>query len=234
MTPRNDDRPLHRGLHAARQIAPAGAVLLTVAVSILLGYTYVTPVTHALDALAQVKLSFGLLFVVISTVIFGAIIPVVAQQSMSATRTVRAWRKMPYLLVFWAIKGIEVDLLYRGQAWLIGDNAQLMTIVIKVMIDQFVYCPVWALPTVVLYYTWLEGGCSFGRLRQMMGKGWYARLILPVLITNWFVWVPAVVVIYCLKLPLQLPIQNIILCLWAILLLVLVRQPVTRPSEVME
>ncbi len=228
------DHPIRRGLHAARQIAPAGAVLLTVAVSILLGYRYVPVFTHALDALAAVKQRSGWLFAVVSTVIFGGIIPVLAQQAMAATRTTRAWHKMPYLIVFWAIKGIEVDLLYRGEAWLIGDNTQLLTIVSKVLFDQFVYCPVWALPSTVLFYVWLDGDCRFKRLRQRMGKGWYARLILPVMITNWFVWVPAVVVIYCLKLPLQLPIQNIILCLWAILLLVLVRQPVTRPSEVMQ
>lgn len=228
------DHPIRRGLHTARTIAPAGAVLLCVAVSILLGYHYVPAVTRALDAVAAFKLRSGFLFAVIATPIFGAVLPIAVQQTMPRTRTDAAWRKLPYLIGFWAFKGAEVDLLYRLQAWAFGDNAALGTIMIKVFIDQFVYCPIWALPSTVLGYAVTDYGYNPRRMLRELGRGWYRRMILPLLVANWFVWVPAVAVIYCLKLPLQLPIQNLVLCLWSILLLVVVRKPVTRPRRMID
>ena len=43
--------------------------------------------------------------------------------------------------------------------------------------------------------------------------------LLPLVVLNWMVWLPAVVVIYCLPVPLQLPIQNLVLCLFCLAML---------------
>jgi hypothetical protein len=42
--------------------------------------------------------------------------------------------------------------------------------------------------------------------------------VLPITVANVAVWVPAVVAVYLLPLPLQLPMQNLVLCLWALML----------------
>lgn len=49
-------------------------------------------------------------------------------------------------------------------------------------------------------------------------RGWYARTVLPTLIANFGVWVPAVAIIYALPTPLQLPRQNLVLCFFTLLL----------------
>ncbi|QNN24654.1 hypothetical protein HED60_21050 [Planctomycetales bacterium ZRK34] len=228
------ESPLTRGLRAARATAPAGALLLSVALAILLGYHYVPPVTRALDRLAEIKTTAGLIFPIISTALFGAVIPICMQQALPSTREPGVWRRMPFLTLLWAFKGIEVDLLYRGEAYLIGDNAQPLTIITKVAFDQFVYCPLWAVPTVVLAYALPDVGYSLRRLRSNMGPQWYRRRVIPLLLANWFVWVPAVAVIYCLKQPLQLPIQNLVLCLWAILVMLLVHKPMQHPRDMLD
>lgn len=228
MSDQLSDHPFRRGLHTARQVAPAGAVLVTVAIAILVSYYTLAPVRAALDALAALKLRTGIFFAVISTPIFGAVVPILVQQSMKATRTDAAWRKMPYLVLFWICKGIEVDLLYRLLALIFGDSNAVGVVLCKVVLDQFVYGPVWALPTTVIGYLFPDVGYSPRRLVRELGPHWYRSRIAPVLIANWFVWLPSVAVIYSLPLALQLPIQNIVLCLWSILLLVIVRKPVTR------
>jgi hypothetical protein len=42
--------------------------------------------------------------------------------------------------------------------------------------------------------------------------------VLPTLIANFGVWVPAVAIIYALPTPLQLPLQNLVLCFFTLLL----------------
>jgi len=226
--------PIRRGLDAARKVAPAGAMLVCVALAILIGYYHVPPVTRVLDAVADIKLRGGIWFAIISTAIVGGTIPILVQQAMPATRTRRVWGKIPYLTLFWAYKGAEVDLLYRAQAWAFGDDTAPTTVLLKVAFDQLLYAPIWALPSTVFCIALPDAGYSVPRLYRQIGDHWYARWIVPVLLVNWCVWGPAVVVIYCLPLSLQLPIQNVVLCLWGILLLVMVRQPITRPVEPIE
>jgi hypothetical protein len=48
-------------------------------------------------------------------------------------------------------------------------------------------------------------------------KPFFDRVI-PLMIANWVVWIPAVSLIYLFPLPLQLPLMNIILALWCLIL----------------
>jgi hypothetical protein len=52
----------------------------------------------------------------------------------------------------------------------------------------------------------------------MAGGQWYRRKVLPVLISNLGVWVPTVCIIYALPTALQLPLQNLVLCFFTLLL----------------
>ena len=47
---------------------------------------------------------------------------------------------------------------------------------------------------------------------------WYARRALPMLLANIGVWLPLVCIIYALPTPLQLPLQNIVLCFFTLML----------------
>ncbi|MDY7107501.1 MAG: hypothetical protein SYC29_02585, partial [Planctomycetota bacterium] len=120
-----------------------------------------------------------------------------------------------------ATKGIEVDALYRLQATMFGEGARIGIILPKVLIDQFVYVPLWAVPSTVIAYLWRDCGYRLPALRRHLGRRWYRRRVVPLMLSNWGVWVPTVAIIYCLKLPLQLPVQNLILCLWALLVMFL-------------
>jgi hypothetical protein len=49
--------------------------------------------------------------------------------------------------------------------------------------------------------------------------------VLPILIANWGIWTPAVAIIYLLPTALQLPMQNIVLCFFTLLLATITRRP---------
>lgn len=217
--------PFHEGLAAARGNARPGLALIAIAIAIIVGYSFVPAVAGVFDHIAEWKLTYGFAFAICSTALFGGVLPILVQQMRSSTRSKRAWVALPFLTMFWAYKGYEIDLLYRLQAEMFGDNAEGRTILAKIAFDQLVYSTLWGVPTVLIAYTWSESGYSWLRTRQHLGSQWYRRRVLPMLIANWGVWIPTVAVIYCLKLPLQLPVQNIILCMWTIMVMFMVQRP---------
>ena len=80
--------------------------------------------------------------------------------------------------------------------------------------------PLFGIVNVVLFYMWRDCGYSFKTFFSRLGKNWYQKRILPVLIANWAIWIPAVAMIYSLPVALQLPVQNLILCFWVLILVV--------------
>jgi hypothetical protein len=223
--------PLRQGLAAAKVNALPGLALVATAVAILIAYHLLPPVTAVLDRLAAWKLRYGFGYSIISTALFGGVLPILVLQCRPTRRHRQALRHLPFFALFWATKGIEVDALYRLQAAMFGEGASLGIILPKVLIDQFVYVPLWAVPSTVVAYLWRDCGYRLHALRDQLSGRWYRRRVVPVLLSNWGVWVPTVAVIYCLKLPLQLPVQNLILCLWALLVMFLTdEESVTGPA----
>jgi hypothetical protein len=194
-------------------------VLQLAALALVLGYYHVPGVHGALSRLAEVRQSWGFGFSVISTALFGGILPFLYIRGARPF----ADRSAPYsldqglwLTAFWAYKGLEVDLWYRVQAHVFGSGHGVGTVLVKVFFDQFVYCPILAVPVTAAVYQAVQARSWRGVLADLHLPGWYRRRVLPVLISNLGVWVPAVAVIYCLPTPLQLPLQNIVLCFYTL------------------
>ncbi len=219
--------PWRAGFIAARANVVPGIVLSVFAVGLLLSYWYVPTATATLESLAELKLRLGWPFVVMSTATFGAVIPWLVQRARPSVRAVTLWSHLWFLVAFWGLKGLEIDLLYRLQALWFGQGSDAATLTLKTVVDQAIYCPIWAVPSTVLAYAFKDAGFSLARtaapLRHRGLVKWYGREVLPVLISNAGVWVPAVLVIYCLPLALQLPVQNLVLCFWSLLLAFQVR-----------
>lgn len=211
------------GLLAARRNLLPGVVLWIAGVALLLGYFYVPLLAGLLDRLANKKEDWGLLYPMVSTAVFAGAIPWIVMRCRSVSREKATWGRLVFFLVFWAERGVEVDVLYRWQAHLFGHGNDVLTLVLKTVLDQFVYVGLWIVPTSVLAYLWFDAGCSLRRTREALRGHWYRRLMLPVMLANWGVWIPAVVIIYILPLPLQVPIHNLVVCLWALMLIFLIR-----------
>ncbi len=193
-----------------------GGCLTLVAVILILLYTYVSPVTAFFDNIAAARERVGLPFGMLSTALFGGALPLVFRRFVLGR--IAAIDEVVFSVTFWAYKGIEVGALYELQAWLWGEGTDVTTIALKVALDQGIYCPLVAVPTMVLGYLWQANGFRWRSVRvALQRKGYWARS-LPVLITNAALWIPAVTVIYLFPTPLQLILQNLILSIWVLLL----------------
>ena len=219
--------PWHAGLAAARANLLPGVVLSVFAVGLLLAFELHGP-THAwMQRMGEWKLRLGWPFAVLSTALFGGVIPGLVQRMRPALRHTMPWPALAFLAAFWGYKGLEVDLLYKLQAMLFGEGKDPITIGQKILLDMGIYCPIWAVPSTVLAYAYKDRRFNWRRatepIRRLGLWHWYTQVALPVIISNWAVWVPAVCVIYCLPLALQLPMQNLVLCFWSLLLVIQVQ-----------
>jgi hypothetical protein len=211
--------PWRSALQGARAHVGPGLALQAGALALVLAYYYCGPARILLTRLLDLRQQTGFAFAVVSTGLFGGFLPFLYLRGGGNAPAHFSWRQGFALTAFWAYKGIEVDLFYRILARTVGEGHEAGTILRKVIIDQLVYCPILAVPVTVLVYEWVEArfdrGAVFADWRE---PRWYLRRTLPVLISNLGVWVPAVAIIYSLPTPLQLPLQNLVLCFYTLVI----------------
>ncbi len=123
-----------------------------------------------------------------------------------------------FVNIFWAVKGVEIDFFYRLQAGIFGNNNDFITVFYKTLVDQLIYAPLWAVPTMIAAYYYRDRGFRISGIFLEIKQNFFYKRMLPILLSGWMVWIPAVIIIYNLPLELQLPIQNIVLCFWSLML----------------
>lgn len=211
--------PWQAGLRGARANLVPALVLQAVALAVVLAYYHHAPTRAAFEQLMAFRARAGLAFGIMSTGLFGGVLPFFYLRTNRASRSQYGWRQVLLLTVFWGYKGLEIEIWYRILAHVVGEGHDAATIVAKSFLDQFVYCPAFAVPLTVLVYKWNAVNFNLRAVwADLRAPGWYGRSVLPTLIANLGVWVPAVAIIYALPTPLQLPLQNLVLFFFTLLL----------------
>lgn len=224
-TPPRPLSPLRIALHGARENLVPGLILQAFAVGLAVAYYQVLPLRDVLNEYSNLRREMGVLLPMLTTACFGGVIPFIYLRIFGATGHKPSLVQGAVILLFWFYKGWEVDLLYSLMAHLFGSGTDLRTIVTKVFFDQFIYCAFLAAPMTWAIYAWAAVNFSWRRMRtEALAPGWYKRSILPMLISTWGIWIPAVAIIYTLPTALQLPMQNLVLCFFTLLVETLARR----------
>jgi len=158
------------------------------------------------------------------------VIPYLVLVAMRQVPKGRASSELAFYVLFWIWKGVEVDALYRLQGLMFGSAATVVAIAAKTCFDQFVYNTLWAAPTQVIFFLWKDKGFSRSGVVQGLGEEPFGRRVLVILFSGWIVWFPAVMIIYSLPSALQVPLFNLVLCFWCLLLSFISRSTVLRPA----
>lgn len=217
--PSSSEAPWRIGLRSARANLLPGLVLQVVALALVLAYYNHAPTRGWLDRLAEFRRETGYTYSFFATAIFGGVLPCLYLKLRSATRHRYDARQNTFLIFFWACRGLEVDIWYRILARVVGEGTDVATIATKLTLDQFVYCPIWAVPLTAVAYAWCETRFDTKAVvADLRAPRWYLRRSIPVLISNYGVWVPVVCIIYSLPTPLQIPLFNLVLCFFTLLL----------------
>jgi len=197
-----------------------GIVLWVFAATILTLYYFYEPSKVAFNAISNLKDKYGLLYSMVSTAIFGGIIPYIYLLCSGKIKK-HPIKDLIFFTVFWAERGVEVDLLYTLQAKLFGTENSFKVLASKVLCDQFIYAALIAAPIIAVVYHWKSYDYKFKGLSKKFDKNFFHVQIPAMVISNWLVWMPAVTIIYSLPLPLQVPMFNIVLCFWVLLVEIL-------------
>ncbi|NBR09851.1 MAG: hypothetical protein EBT98_09460 [Opitutaceae bacterium] len=209
--------PWHAGLGSARATLGPATVILVMAVSVVGVYYHSDSARELLVRVLPFRVWCGFLFSPLVTMLFSGVIPFLYLRLNPATARAHPWPHLLFFILFWAYKGFEMDLFYRGAAAVFGSGHDWLTIVKKVLFENFVYNMVFTMPYGVLLYEWKNAGFQWSKpLADLRAGRWYYRRILPVLLSVWAVWIPAAACVYSLPFPLQIVLFNLLNCFWVI------------------
>lgn len=207
--------PCLRGMR--RNLVP-GLVLQSMALTLLLLYGTSVSARAVLDTVGAAKREHGYAFSALSTAIFGGLIPYLIMLCTGRIDQRLRLRILVFYVIFWTWKGIEVDALYRLQAYLFGDAPSFGAITKKTLVDQFIYNPLWAGPTQVFFFLWKDNGFSLDATGRAFARESFRRRVVIVLVSSWVMWIPTVAIVYALPSALQIPLFNLVVCFWSLLL----------------
>lgn len=207
---------------ALKQNLLPGLVLQVFALTLVLVYFFVPAAQPAYAWFGVLKQQYGFLYAFFATALFGGLIPflyLLATKSLDKNRSY--FGLLIFYLLFWGLKGVEVDFFYQLQGEWFGYENTFKTIVLKTCIDQFFYSALWAAPSITIIYLWVECGYDFRKWINAMDHKFFSMKIPTVILSNWMVWFPSVSIVYSMPQDLQIPLFNLVLCFWVLLLAVL-------------
>jgi hypothetical protein len=208
------------GWEAAKANAKPALLIQAIMLALAIGFYTNAATADALRNLAEFKRAHGLVFVIVASVLAGAILPEIFlilffQRGRPYLGNLR---NLAFTIPVWGLDGSLVDLLYRAEAHWLGDVATVPVVVGKILIDQFGYNVFFAAPFGVLTYEWKNSGISTRPVRDLFTWPHYRDKIFPTLVATWAVWIPLMAIIYSLPLALQFPLFGLALSFWVLLL----------------
>ena len=235
MSPAESQRrtPLTIGWEAVRANAWPAFFIQALMLALLTAYYVHAPFAQLLNGVADLKRAHGLAFVLIATVLAGAILPELFVVMLFQRGRVEAqnFRNLLFTVPVWAAAGVAVDLLYQGLAAWLGDQATVGIVLAKICVDQFIYNVFFAAPYSVIAYEWKNRGFSLAAIRHCFTLEYYKDKIVPTLLTTWAVWIPLIAMIYSLPLALQFPLFSLALTLWVLLLTYMTNRFAGKPGR---
>lgn len=211
--------PLLIGLQAARANLVPGLIVQAAMVAVVLAYYFYEPARTWMAHLALLKQRWGYGFTFVSSAMAGGVMSEFLVVAVFQRGRVRQENigNLIFGILFWGFQGMTVDALYHLQALMFGTHVDFPTVAKKVLVDQFVYNPIFAAPWTLALYEWKNQGYRFAGMSRVLTGWFYKERTLPALVATWGVWIPVVSLVYSLPPLLQIPLFSLALTFWVIL-----------------
>ena len=89
-------------------------------------------------------------------------------------------REWLHQLILWAVIGLLVDHFYQFQAHFIGQEANALNVLAKILLDQFVFAPFIILPFIVIWFALDEATYRPKIWLQSLNVGMICRRVAPI------------------------------------------------------
>ncbi|MGL5020200.1 MAG: hypothetical protein ACRDBP_18840 [Luteolibacter sp.] len=213
------EAPWMAGLRAARANVIPGLIVQGLMFAVLMAYYFYPPMRGWLDGLAEVRARWGYGYAAVNSIVAGALIPELLRICFF-----QRWKfhrgnfaNLCFTAPFYCFMGVAVDFFYRQQAIWFGEAVTVAVVTKKVLVDQFLYNPLFACPVMNWLYDWKARGYRFQGTGVFFTVGYYREFVVPTLFATWGVWIPVLAIIYSLPTLLQIPLFGLALSLWVML-----------------
>ena len=199
------------------------ALLNVLVVALVTSYYRWPAVAGMWEEIGALKVRWSFAFSLASTIFAAVLMPSLVQAAMGTLPADGRLRRLLFLMVFWGYRGMEIDLFFRVQGMMFGHGNDAATLVKKLLVDQLVYGPLWAVPTYIIALRWEELGFSWARTKASLDREFWTRTCPMVMITNWLIWIPALVCVYSLPPALQFPLFSVVMCFFVLVVTVMAK-----------
>jgi hypothetical protein len=196
-----------------------GLCLQLFALTIGLSYFYWPASQQTFQFFADLKAEYGALYAVISTSIFGGLLPFLYLFLSGKIRFLPIAQLLFYIII-WAALGGLINGFYGFQIVLFGEGTDWLTIIKKTSFDQFVFTVFVTSPFIALAFLWKDQQFNWQKTKMHFDD--LVKVQIPTtIVTTWIIWIPAVSLIYMMPTNLQIPLFNLVLCLFVLILAIL-------------
>jgi hypothetical protein len=203
--------------HAVRENIVPGFILQVFALSIVLTYFFFAPAIPVFEYIAQLKQKYSTGFGIVATAVFGGLLPfLLLWQKKKIAKPI--WQHLLFNILFWAFMGWLIDSFYQLQVFLFGSENDVTTIIKKVLLDQFVFSVFITSPFVCAMFIWRESNFGWQRTLSVIKLSYLNEKLPATILSTWIVWLPSVTLIYAMPTNLQLPLFNLVLFFFVLIL----------------
>jgi hypothetical protein len=193
-----------------------GLCLQLFALTIGLSYFYWPASQPTFQFFADLKAEYGVVYAAISTALFGGLLPFIYMYLSGKIRFLPIQQLIFYVLI-WALLGSVINAFYNFQVVLFGDGNDWLTIVKKTAFDQFVFSTFLTGPFIALAFLWKDQQFNWQKAKMQFAD--LIKVQIPTtVVTTWIIWIPAVSLIYMMPSNLQIPLFNLVLCFFVLIL----------------
>lgn len=204
---------------------PAFVGLQIFSALLVVGYYAGGPVKAVANWLLAWKEAGGLMFVVAANIFSGAVLPELLKARLRPLgRPVPTWGDWLHVAGLMSILGVAVDTFYRMQGWWFGEVTGVTAVALKILVDQFVYALFFAMPMVVVWFTWKEHGYRLAPTIAALKPSLFVKRLAPLFVPNVMFWVPALIALYALPTELQFLLFVFLNGAWCVLMIFIARE----------
>jgi hypothetical protein len=213
--------PIRRGFSEGFRAAKANLFpgLLLQALMVIFFSLYIAHdgTRRVLEHVAETKQEAGLAFAFFGYILSAAILPELLKiaffQELKPTR--QNFRNVWIGVPWWGFIGMIVDLFYRLQSLIFGVGHDVLTIFLKMVVDQFLFSPFFGNPLAVMYFAWAEGGFRKSAVKAVLPE--LPARVFGIQCAGWMIWIPGVCLIYAMPPLLQIPVAILINTFWVLI-----------------
>lgn len=208
-------QPLRLGFESARANLVPMVVLWSLAAATVLSYYSIPYVAEALELVRVWQKRSGKFAAFANCAFFCGALPYIAYLCKGRSGPMRPFLTAALQSLFAGVCGVACNSFFHLQSSWFGCGHDVQTLIIKTVVDQFVWTVLVMVPATSFFYVlvgiWVEGSRTTTSFREYLQSDYFPNLIM-----GWCIWIPVIFIVYVFPQALQIQVLGFISAAWAI------------------